>query len=67
MTAIGGGAEVTFHVKGLMALTAFVAVLLIALETPYGPLALAAGLVIELLLWAGFFGFGRAPGAKPPR
>jgi hypothetical protein len=37
----------TCGVKGLMALTALIAVLLIALETPDGPLAVAAGLVIE--------------------
>ena len=37
----------TFHAKGLLVLVGFVAI--------------AAGIAIELLLWSGVFGFGRAP------
>ena len=51
----------TFHGKGLVVLVGFAAVMLLALNTSYGPFAIAAGIAIELLLWSGVFGFGRAP------
>ena len=57
----------TFHAKGLIGFVAFAAVMLLALNTPYGPLAIAAGIAIELLLWSGVFGFGRAPRSGHPR
>ena len=50
----------TFHAKGLLVFVGFAAVMLLALKTPYGPFAIAAGLAIELLLWSGVFGFGRS-------
>ena len=50
----------TFHPKGLMALVAFAVILLLALNTSFVPIVIAAGIVLEVLLWRGVFGFGRS-------
>jgi len=55
-----GGAEMTFHPKGLMALAAFAVILLLALNSSIVPVVIAAGIVLEVLLWRGVFGFGRS-------
>jgi predicted cation transporter len=49
----------TFHPKGLMALAAFAVILLLALNSSIVPVVIAAGIVLEVLLWRGVFGFGR--------
>jgi hypothetical protein len=50
----------TFHLKGLIAFLAFAAILFLATDKSYVILAIAAGIVLEVLMWRGVFGFGRA-------
>ena len=50
----------TFHPKGLMALVAFAVILLLALNSSIVPVVIVAGIVLEVLLWRGVFGFGRS-------
>jgi hypothetical protein len=51
---------VTFSPAALMVFVAFAAVLALAGEPRYGILAIVAAAIIEVLLWTGVFGFGRA-------
>lgn len=50
----------TFHPKGLMALVAFAVILLLAVNSSIVPVVIAAGIVLEVLVWRGVFGFGRS-------
>ena len=50
----------TFHLKGLIAFLVFVAILYLAVDKSYVLIAVLAGIVLELLMWRGVFGFGRA-------
>lgn len=44
--------------RGLLAFLAFMAILLLAVDKSY--VLIAAGVVLEVLMWRGVFGFGRA-------
>ena len=50
----------TFHVRGLLAFLAFMAILFLAVDKSYVLIAVAAGVLLEVLMWRGVFGFGRA-------
>ena len=49
----------TFHLKGLVVLAAFVVVFMVAMDTRHGLMATAAWGAIELVLWSGVAGLGR--------
>jgi hypothetical protein len=56
---------VKFSPAGLMVFVAFAAILTLAGEPRYGVAAIAAAIIVELLLWCGAFGIGRAPDSTP--